>query len=94
MSGALIIPPGYSRRVLAKGDPRVAFVENNGDRFVSCSRASSRTENPPNRASSEALRRSGAAVAVTRRPFYPPTQRSTKNGTLSPNGVSNSRAKR
>jgi len=33
--GVLTIPPGYSRRVLSRSDPVVAFVENNVDRFVS-----------------------------------------------------------
>ena len=37
--GALIVPPGYSRRVLAHQAPVVAFVENNTDRFVSATLA-------------------------------------------------------
>jgi ABC-2 type transport system permease protein len=35
LSGVLIVPPGFSRRVLTHAAPRVAFVENNTDRFVS-----------------------------------------------------------
>ncbi|HTN52419.1 MAG TPA: ABC transporter permease [Anaeromyxobacter sp.] len=35
VSGVVIIPPGYTRRVLARQAPQVALVENNVDRFVS-----------------------------------------------------------
>src|SRR5262249_49206277 len=35
VNGVLTIPPGFSRRVLAKDDPRVALVEDNTDNFVS-----------------------------------------------------------
>ena len=35
LSGVVSIPPDFSRRVLARESPRVAFVENNVDRFVS-----------------------------------------------------------
>jgi ABC-2 type transport system permease protein len=40
LNGVLTVPPDFSRRVLAKDDPTVAFVENNTDRFVSASLAS------------------------------------------------------
>ena len=30
----LTIPPDFSRRVLAKNDPRVALIEDNTDNFV------------------------------------------------------------
>ena len=35
MNGVLIIPPDFSRRVLAKDAPRVALIEDNTDNFVS-----------------------------------------------------------
>jgi ABC-2 type transport system permease protein len=35
VNGVLTIPPGFSRRVLAKDDPRVALIEDNTDNFVS-----------------------------------------------------------
>ncbi len=35
VDGVLTIPPGYSRRLLAKNNPSVGFIENNSDRFVS-----------------------------------------------------------
>jgi ABC-2 type transport system permease protein len=35
LSGVLTIPPGYSRRVLAKDDPRIALIEDNTDQFAS-----------------------------------------------------------
>ncbi len=34
VDGVITIPPGFSRRVLAKEDPRVALIQNNTDRFV------------------------------------------------------------
>src|SRR4029450_13375801 len=34
VNGVLTIPPGFSRRVLAKADPRVALIEDNTDNFV------------------------------------------------------------
>src|SRR5574337_177837 len=34
VNGVLLIPPGFSRRVLARDDPRVALVEDNTDNFV------------------------------------------------------------
>jgi ABC-2 type transport system permease protein len=40
VNGVLTIPPGYSRRVLAKDDPRVALIEDNTDNFVTVSLAS------------------------------------------------------
>src|SRR5499433_3585134 len=39
VNGVLTIPPGYSRRVLAKAAPRVALIEDNTDTFVSSSLA-------------------------------------------------------
>ena len=39
VNGVLTIPPGFSRRVLAKEDPRVALIEDNTDNFVSASLA-------------------------------------------------------
>ena len=39
LNGVLTIPPGFSRRVLAKNDPRVALIEDNTDGFVSGSLA-------------------------------------------------------
>src|SRR6266508_904110 len=34
-NGVLTIPPGFSRRVLEKNQPRVALIEDNSDSFVS-----------------------------------------------------------
>jgi ABC-type multidrug transport system permease subunit len=34
VNGVLTIPPGFSRRVLAHDDPRVALIEDNTDNFV------------------------------------------------------------
>ena len=34
VNGVLTIPPGFSRRVLSKDDPRVALIEDNTDNFV------------------------------------------------------------
>ncbi len=39
LNGVLAIPPGFSRRVLEKNDPRVALIEDNTDGFVSASMA-------------------------------------------------------
>ena len=39
VNGVLTIPPGFSRRVLAKDDPRVALIEDNTDNFISASLA-------------------------------------------------------
>jgi ABC-2 type transport system permease protein len=41
VNGVLTIPPGFSRRVLAKDDPRVALVEDNTDNFISAALAAS-----------------------------------------------------
>ncbi|HXX69501.1 MAG TPA: ABC transporter permease [Polyangiaceae bacterium] len=41
LNGVVAIPPGFSRRTLAKDDPRVALVEDNTDTFVSSSLAAS-----------------------------------------------------
>src|SRR5579864_6894850 len=41
VNGVLTIPPGFSRRVLAKDDPRVALIEDNTDNFVTAALASS-----------------------------------------------------
>lgn len=41
INGVLTIPPGFSRRVLAKDDPRVALIEDNTDNFVSNTLAAS-----------------------------------------------------
>jgi ABC-2 type transport system permease protein len=35
VNGVLTIPPDFSRRVLARNDPRVALIEDNTDNFVS-----------------------------------------------------------
>jgi ABC-type multidrug transport system permease subunit len=35
VNGVLTIPPGFSRRVLARNDPRVALIEDNTDNFIS-----------------------------------------------------------
>jgi ABC-type multidrug transport system permease subunit len=35
VNGVLTIPPDFSRRVLAKSEPRVALIEDNTDNFVS-----------------------------------------------------------
>ena len=35
VNGVLTIPPEFSRRVLAKNEPRVALIEDNTDNFVS-----------------------------------------------------------
>ena len=35
VNGVLTIPPDFSRRVLAKNEPRVALIEDNTDSFVS-----------------------------------------------------------
>jgi ABC-2 type transport system permease protein len=39
LNGVVTIPPGFSRRTLAKDDPRVALIEDNTDTFVSSSLA-------------------------------------------------------
>ena len=39
LNGVLSIPPDFSRRVLAKNDPRVAIIEDNTDGFVAGSMA-------------------------------------------------------
>ncbi|MFN8096228.1 MAG: ABC transporter permease [Vicinamibacteria bacterium] len=39
INGVLTIPPEFSRRVLAKDDPRVALIEDNTDNFVSATLA-------------------------------------------------------
>ena len=41
INGVLTIPPGFSRRVLEKDDPRVALIEDNTDNFVTNTLASS-----------------------------------------------------
>jgi ABC-2 type transport system permease protein len=43
INGVLTIPPDFSRRQLAKDDPRVALIEDNTDSFVSGSLAASLT---------------------------------------------------
>jgi ABC-2 type transport system permease protein len=40
VNGILTIPPEFSRRVLAKNEPRVALIEDNTDSFVSIALAS------------------------------------------------------
>ena len=35
INGVLTIPPDFSRRVLAKNEPKVALIEDNTDNFVS-----------------------------------------------------------
>ena len=40
LNGVLSVPPGFSRRVLAKDEPRVALIEDNTDSFVSATLAS------------------------------------------------------
>jgi ABC-2 type transport system permease protein len=39
LNGVIAIPPGFSRRAIAKDDPRVALIEDNTDAFVSGSLA-------------------------------------------------------
>ena len=39
VNGVLTIPPEFSRRVLARNEPRVALIEDNTDNFVSASLA-------------------------------------------------------
>src|SRR5579872_1003088 len=39
LNGVLTIPPEFSRRMLAKANPRVALIEDNTDTFVSSSLA-------------------------------------------------------
>ena len=41
LNGVLSIPPEFSRRVLAKDDPRVALIQDNTDNFVATTLASS-----------------------------------------------------
>ena len=43
LNGVLSVPPGFSRRVLARDDPRVALVEDNTDAFVANALAGSLT---------------------------------------------------
>jgi ABC-2 type transport system permease protein len=43
LNGVLTIPPGYSRRVMAGNDPRVALVEDNTDNFVAAALAGGMT---------------------------------------------------
>src|SRR5262249_12212198 len=40
VNGVLTIPPDFSRRVLAKNEPKVALIEDNTDNFVSVAMAS------------------------------------------------------
>src|SRR6478735_8426313 len=40
VNGVLTIPPDFSRRVLAKNQPRVALIEDNTDNFVAAALAS------------------------------------------------------
>jgi ABC-2 type transport system permease protein len=40
VNGVLTIPPDFSRRALAKNDPKVALIEDNTDNFVSVALAS------------------------------------------------------
>src|SRR3954471_20234037 len=40
VNGVLTIPPDYSRRVLARNQPRLALIEDNTDNFVSVALAS------------------------------------------------------
>jgi ABC-2 type transport system permease protein len=40
VNGVLTIPPNFSRRVLAKQDPRVALISDNTDNFISVALAS------------------------------------------------------
>src|SRR3954466_1977973 len=39
VNGVLTIPPDFSRRILAKNEPRVALIEDNTDNFVSVAMA-------------------------------------------------------
>jgi ABC-2 type transport system permease protein len=41
INGVLTIPPGYSRRALAKANPRVALISDNTDNFVSATLSAS-----------------------------------------------------
>src|ERR1041385_2930541 len=41
INGVLTIPPDFSRRLLAKNQPRVALIEDNTDNFVSATLAAS-----------------------------------------------------
>jgi ABC-2 type transport system permease protein len=41
LNGVVAIPPGFTRRTLAKNDPHVALIEDNTDGFVSSSLAAS-----------------------------------------------------
>ena len=41
VNGVLTIPPDFSRRVLAKNEPRIALIEDNTDNFVSVALAAS-----------------------------------------------------
>ena len=41
LNGVLTIPPGFSRRVLAKDNPQIALIEDNTDNFVTNTLASS-----------------------------------------------------
>ena len=43
LNGVLSIPPEFSRRVLAKDDPRVALIQDNTDNFVATTLSSSFT---------------------------------------------------
>jgi ABC-2 type transport system permease protein len=40
VNGVLTIPPDFSRRVLARNEPRIALIEDNTDNFVSVAMAS------------------------------------------------------
>jgi ABC-2 type transport system permease protein len=44
VNGVLTIPPDFSRRVLARNDPRVAIIQDNTDTFVSASMAAGITQ--------------------------------------------------
>ena len=43
VNGVLTIPPDFSRRVLARNDPRLALIEDNTDNFVSVAMAGTLT---------------------------------------------------
>ena len=76
VNGVLTIPPDFSRRVLAKNEPRVALIEDNTDTFVSTALAAtmggmiasvrSTGYRAAHRGSADARRRGGLSVRPLR----------------------------
>jgi ABC-2 type transport system permease protein len=72
LNGVLAIPPGFSRRSLAKDEPRVALIEDNTDNFVSTALAGTMsTLITSNAMGGLSTRRLGSATALDLVEVYP-----------------------